>query len=719
MRALVVTGNIRLSAKLAEVLQPFAPQVDQCADGEAALLSFERNDYQLLVTDLALPKVAGPEFIRRIRSLDRGKSVPILFMSPPLKDKGLPQRLARTYSLSAYLEMPFPFPRFLDAAKKAVETNGQSPRPASGQVSASVQSTSQAPGLQQVQSAVVPVAAPQPLRPASGPRQISWGVAGPGVLPNLEEVMLLVRNEGFTCKGRLTGGGKIVPVNFHKGLPMAEFTGAGHPILEDLNKSQVITPQEFERLRKISPPAEVERLLVGAGVLAPGDLAKRRVEILGTRLGEALRWPQGVLTVEPQSADAGPTERLYGELALAHAVAHDVRASTNPLKLGTLQNQLKTAWLAPGKELPYFARLLPLDADEERIVDQVQRPVAVQSIVQSVRDPDTAWNVIRILLALRLVTRHAQMPHGVTVEFPLSLRTLHKPKTSAEARKNVGDDSLELIDISGDLADDLNDIVGDIRQKAAPAVPAAGGQQSDLQKLENELFDELEKAKKLNYYELLGTKKNGFSFQDAKKRYFEVQRKFSPDKFIMSSGDVMGKAQELLEKLSAAFETLSDIKKKEAYDQKLSQQKLMSGEGASGGKTIQADVAYQSGLALMEADEWDSAIKQFELARKIQPGITNHEVNHAWALYKNPKNKGNTTVLAEVKKMLNAAVVRDPRCAIGFTYRAWLLVDEGKVDIAAMEFSKALRIDANLKLAQQGLQKVEAIRKTQKKGLFA
>lgn len=699
MRALVVTGNPRLSAKLAEVLKSLASEVDERGDGEAALLSFEQADYGLIVTDLALSRLAGPELIRRIRSLDKGKNVPIMFMSPPLKDKGLPQRLARSYSLGPYLEMPFPFPRFVELAKKAIES-------------------SPAAGSAPVAPAAMPVPAAATETPAVGPRKLAWGGSTPGALPNFEDVMLAVRSEGFSGKARITGAGKIVPLNFHIGLPLAEFTGAGHPILEDLNKSGIITPEEFERLRKISPPSEVERYLIGAGVISPGDLAKRRAELLGKRLGEALRWPEGILTLETQGAEPGPTERLYGELALAHAVAHDVRASTNPLKLATLQNQMKNAWLAPTKDLPFFARLLPLDNDEEKIVDQVQQPAAVAAIIGGVRNPDTAWNVIRILLALRLVSKHPQMPHGHMVEFPLSLRSMHAAVARSKTQ-NAGEDSLELIDLSGDLADDLDAVVTGIRGKAAPVQPQPASAASDPQRtLENELFDELERAKRVNYYELLGTQKNGFKFQDAKKRYFELQRKFSPDKFIMSSGDVMGRAQELLEKLSAAFETLSDIKKKEAYDQKLSTQKLMSGEGSAGGKTLQADVAFQSGLALMETDEWDSAVQQFEIARRLQPGVAAHEVSHAWALYKNPRNRGNSAVLATVKKMLNAAVVRDPRCASGFAYRAWLLVDEGKLDLALMEFNKALRIDASLRIAQQGVQKVETLKKTQKKGLF-
>ncbi len=714
MRALVVTSNTRLSAKLAEVLQPLVPEVDERQDGETALHTFAQNDYQLVVTDLALARLSGPDFIRKVRSLDKGRSVPIVFMSMELKDKALPQRLAQSFRVGPYLQMPFPFPRFLEAAKRALATGAQVPAVPVTPVPVSLP-------VPQPVAAPAPKPAARLSAPGSGPLKLVWGGSAAGSLPNFEDVMILVKTEGYTCKGRLMGGGKIVALSFHKGLPLAEFTGAGHPALDDYLKAGFLTQDEFDRLKRITPPAEVERLLAGAGVVSPGDLSKKRAEILGVRLGEVLRWPEGTLIMESQSADAGPTERLYGELALAHAVAHDVRASSNPIKLSTLQNQLKNAFLAPAKDLPYFARLLPLSAEEEKVVDLVKRPVAVQEIIRSVRQPDAAWNVIRILLALRLVTRHAQAPQGVNVEFPLAFRSSHRPAAAGSvAAKASGEDTLELIDLSGDLADELDEIVSDLRDKSAvPQQTAQQAAQSDDQrKLENELFDELARAKKVNYYELLGTKRSGFNFQEAKKKYFELQRKFSPDKFIMSAGDVMSKAQELLEKLSVAFETLSDVGKKQNYDQKLSTQQMMAGEGGSGGKTLQADVAFQSGLALMETEEWEAAVKQFEIARKIQPGVTLHEVNQAWAIYKNPKNRGNTTAVAEVKKLLNNAVVRDPRCAIGFAYRAWMLVDDGKVDLAAMEFGKALRIDANLKIAQQGLKKVEDLRKSQKKGLF-
>lgn len=697
VRALVITGNSRLSAKLAEVLRTLPAEVDERGDGETALHAFGSNSYQLVVTDLMLTKVSGSELIRKIRGTEQGQTVPILFMSAPLKDKELPARMARSLRIGPYLQMPFPFDRFLSAAKQAVSQNGRSAAPATGNPA--------------------PAAAPVPPTVPGGPRTFRWGAKAAGGFASFEDVMHALRQEGFTGKGRLLGGGKIITVNFQNGLPHAEFTGAGHPLIDDLLKEQLLTDSEAAALRRVAPPAEVERLITGAGVLTPGDLARRRAEYLGIRLSEVMRWPDGALTAESR-ADASGAEGRYGEVALAHAIAHDVKATTNPLKLATLQNQLKGTWLAPAKELKHFARLLPFTSEEEGVVDALREPCKPEYLARLTRQPEDAWNVIRVLLALRLVTRHSQQP-SATETFPLAFRSMHKRAATGTAA-GTGDSSVELIDLSGDLAEELDDFVTDLRDKGGEAAQqmAQAGAGDAQRQLENELFDELEKVKKRNYYEMLGTKKNGFKFQDAKKTYFDLQRKFSPDKFIMSSGEVMSKAQELLEKLSAAFETLSDVQKKQAYDQKLSNQQMLQGTGGTGGKELQADVAFQSGLALMVSEEWDSAIRQFEIARQIKPGVALHEASHAWAMYNSPKHRKNAVTLAEAKKMLNSVCVRDPRCAPAFTYRAWMLLDDGKLDLAAMEFGKALRIDPNLRHARQGLDKVEMLRKGQKKGLF-
>jgi two-component system response regulator PhoP len=79
MRVLLVEDELRLADNIATALREgpgFA--VDVCHDGEAALELGRAVDYDLIVLDLMLPKVSGPEVLRRLRLRDGATPVLIL-----------------------------------------------------------------------------------------------------------------------------------------------------------------------------------------------------------------------------------------------------------------------------------------------------------------------------------------------------------------------------------------------------------------------------------------------------------------------------------------------------------------------------------------------------------------------------------------------------------------------------------------------------------------
>jgi len=79
MRVLVVEDELRLVENIASALRTgpgFA--VDQCHDGEEALLLCETTTYDLIVLDLMIPKVPGSEVLRRLRRRDGVTPVLIL-----------------------------------------------------------------------------------------------------------------------------------------------------------------------------------------------------------------------------------------------------------------------------------------------------------------------------------------------------------------------------------------------------------------------------------------------------------------------------------------------------------------------------------------------------------------------------------------------------------------------------------------------------------------
>jgi two-component system, OmpR family, response regulator TctD len=79
MRLLIVEDNVDLAEWLAKLLRGENYVVDCLYDGEAAIDGANPENYDLVIVDLALPKIGGIEVIRDLRA--RGLSTPILILT--------------------------------------------------------------------------------------------------------------------------------------------------------------------------------------------------------------------------------------------------------------------------------------------------------------------------------------------------------------------------------------------------------------------------------------------------------------------------------------------------------------------------------------------------------------------------------------------------------------------------------------------------------------
>jgi tetratricopeptide (TPR) repeat protein len=84
---------------------------------------------------------------------------------------------------------------------------------------------------------------------------------------------------------------------------------------------------------------------------------------------------------------------------------------------------------------------------------------------------------------------------------------------------------------------------------------------------EQELIQLAELARKGTYYQLLGVTHDSPS-GEIKRKYYALAKKFHPDLHMDKIG-VAKSLKELMEKITGAYQTLSDEQKKNAYDQKL------------------------------------------------------------------------------------------------------------------------------------------------------
>src|SRR5438876_11307697 len=87
MRILVVEDEKKVANFIKKGLQQEGYAVDMVHDGQEALVNAAAFDYDLLILDLMLPKLAGLEVLREIRSKKRILQVLVLTAKGAVDDK--------------------------------------------------------------------------------------------------------------------------------------------------------------------------------------------------------------------------------------------------------------------------------------------------------------------------------------------------------------------------------------------------------------------------------------------------------------------------------------------------------------------------------------------------------------------------------------------------------------------------------------------------------
>ncbi len=121
MRILVVEDDSVLAAALTRALNQSAYAVDLVADGEAANDALATTAYDLVVLDIALPKVDGLAVLRRLR--DRRLQTPVLILTA--RDTLDDRVLGLDSGADDYMTKPFDLPEF-EARVRALLRRGHS-----------------------------------------------------------------------------------------------------------------------------------------------------------------------------------------------------------------------------------------------------------------------------------------------------------------------------------------------------------------------------------------------------------------------------------------------------------------------------------------------------------------------------------------------------------------------------------------------------------------
>ncbi len=212
------------------------------------------------------------------------------------------------------------------------------------------------------------------------------------------------------------------------------------------------------------------------------------------------------------------------------------------------------------------------------------------------------------------------------------------------------------------------------------------------------------------YYQIFDLPRTA-SEEEIKKAYFNLARKFHPDRFERSvqaaHGDLI---DTVFDSITNAYRTLISKDKRKAYDSAASGAHSEDPQDAM----KRADIKFRQGKTLFVRERYDDAVSLLEEAVRIQKNKGDYYLLLAMAEAKLPAYR------KKAEEDFLKAIGLEPWNPEGYVGLGYLYKNEGLMTKAGRQFQKAVEADPDHRLA---LQELELINKGKKptglKGLFS
>jgi CheY-like chemotaxis protein/tetratricopeptide (TPR) repeat protein len=222
-----------------------------------------------------------------------------------------------------------------------------------------------------------------------------------------------------------------------------------------------------------------------------------------------------------------------------------------------------------------------------------------------------------------------------------------------------------------------------------PAVQPAPPVHGDDRALRVELATHAEQLRQQSYYEMLGVDQFSNEFQ-LRSAYEALARRTHPDRFHSASTSVRGLAEEVYGLVTTAYETLTEPKRRQAYDTEMREDQRRVAKEAEGRRSLEAETEFQKGEAFMRKREYELALMSFGKAVEHNPEEGEYHAHYGWCLHlihpDNPVMIGEA--IEHVRRGIKLARDHEkPYLFLGRLYKAM-----GRSKAAAKMFAHAVQI---------------------------
>ena len=690
-KILIIEDNKNLAFFIQKYLQKKEFEVNLSFDGVNALKAFANEKYDLLLVDIKIPLMDGETVCKKIRASNIGKEIPIIMMSGFFKDPTEIAKLKKELRLSGFLNKPFPFDEFLSLIKSSLLPE-RAELPSSSQTATARNINKKPPSIKQEVTSLT-------TKPFKGRFEEN----------PFDKILSFIHQKKIT--GTLLAGKEMRKKKF--------FFLGGSPIEVDVSSEDddfgnylmhkdIISMAELRAYEdsKGSNKPDPRDIFIKMGALSRDQFATESRSYLKDNLIDCFSWRSGLYLFEPKPP--GITVPYSARVEMPYIIHEGFKKHLSPSRVSSFMEKKGKLYLSRSNNFYNLQNHISGEAIFETVSDLLEGNHTVTGIINAVDiENESALSIIYILDYLSMINFSAS-PHkseavpSFPIREPIPIQQEEKTIVLQEEFEDLGEE-LNL------LADELEGLENEETTKVAS---------DSVGKDEEELRKEWKRIEGKNYYEIFNLTQSNYSFNGLKKAYFDLTKKFSPEKFIACSGDILTLSEEFLSKISTAYNTLSNVVEKENYDELIESSDSITKGAGKEEKKFQAQIQFQSGKVFLEDGEYESAEKSFMNCINIFSKKPEYYSYLALAIYNNPANRGNITSVAKTKELVNKSL-KLGKLSIAYALKGSILLDEGNLSLAEAELNKALKINPANKTAIKKLEIIAEKREQDKKGLFS